>query len=174
MTNEVREIVITIKGDGSGTAEPKTKNEAWGGPDYERMSAESEAERSARNEVVASVLANQAFQYAKSEIMAQANYENGKYFSLTDDYLSARDQSIAISIIGKGMGLVTAVGAGFSIGGPIGAVLAGVGKIGTDMMSAFRAVDAQQLGIDKANAQLAYTMSRRGAVLTDDSIGENR
>lgn len=163
MITEAREIVITIKSDKTATAKPKANK-----PDAEEPKKKEE-----KQSHIASVLANQAFNYAKNAVITQARYQVTRYFNMTDDYQGKQDVDNALALIGMANSIIGATYAGARLGGVVGAVIGFVGSVGNTLLSAHRAIATQDYNIRQANAQLSYTMSRRGASLTNGSIGEN-
>lgn len=176
MIQEAREIIITIRGDGTGSSAPSTSHKTLAG---QTAYAGKEKEKPTAS-VIASVYANQAFNYAKSAVISQARFQVNRYFAMTDDYQGKQDVDNALHLIGIGMTIYGAtkagaiVGAKFgAVGAIIGAVIGFIGSTGNEILSAHRAVATQELQIRQSTAQLSYTMSRRGASLQNNSIGEN-
>lgn len=164
MIQEAREIIITIKSDGTAGSKKKT-------PELDKKEKKEKQEKS--RYVVASVYANQAFNYAKQAVISQARFQVNRYFAMTDDYQGKQDIDNALSLLGTGMTIWGATMAGLRLGGIAGGVIGLVGSTGNTILQAHRAVSTQDYQIRQSNAQLSYTMSRRGASLQNNSIGEN-
>lgn len=166
MITEAREIVITIRDDKTAKAEKKDKP-------AKKVSEKEASWNDIKKALPAVAFASQAFSYAKQAVISQAKYQLNRYFAMTDDYQGKQDISNALSLIGTGMSIATATYAGFLMGGAVGAAIGFVGSVGNTLLQAHRIVATQDYQIRQSNAQLAYTMSRRGASLQNGSIGEN-
>ena len=164
MIQEAREIIITIKSDGTAGSKKKT-------PELDKKERKEKQEKPWY--VIASVYANQAFSYAKSAVISQARFQVNRYFAMTDDYRGKQDIDNALSLLGTGMTIWGATMAGLRLGGVVGGVIGLVGSTGNTILQAYRAISTQDYQIRQSNAQLSYTMSRRGASLQNNSIGEN-
>lgn len=168
------EVIVYIKNQttsGNGTAiNPKT------GQEQEPEEETGASERS----TLASVMINQAYEYAKSIVVNEVTYEVNKYFDLSDDYESKRDLNIALGVAKKVVGVGVATASGAKIGakfGPVGAVIGAVigfgGSTIGEAINVYQAYDKQSITMKQRNKQLEYTRVRVGYSLTSGSIGEN-
>lgn len=177
MAEDTRNIVITIKSEtASAESTPKDPDK----PETPNDDDGKDGKEGKTDVALLSIVANQAYRYVKQAITSEATYEINKYFTLVDDYETQNDVNNALSLIGTGMSIVSATVSGAILGakaGPVGAIVGGVvgfvGSVGNSFLTAYRAVDQQSIAMRQANAQLAYTMSKRGASISNGSIGEN-
>lgn len=179
---ETREVVITIKGTGStgssGGGKGKTIINNITNNNVTNVinssSGTSAEYDSGGLDVGSSVLANQVFDTLKKTISTEAKYQINKYFSTRDDYVGQRDMNAAMSMANMAIGLGTSVVAGFMVGGPVGAIAAGVTSVLSTAVNIYNTLDAQNLKVDQMNAQLAFTRQRSGYSLTSGSVGDNK
>lgn len=181
---ETREVVITIKGTGStggGTGGGKTviqnitnNNVSNVTNIIKNSSSTSNAEYDTGIDAGTSVLTNQVFESLKKTLLTEAKYQVNKYFSTRDDYIGQRNYNAAMSMANMVVGLGSSVLAGFMVGGPVGAIVAGATSVLSTAVSVYNTLDAQNLKVDQMNAQLSYTRQRSGYSLTSGSTGENK
>ncbi len=168
------EVIVYIKNQtnsGNGTAiNPKTGQEQQ--PEEETGALQRSS--------LASVMINQAYEYAKSIVVNEVSYEVNKYFDLTDDYETKRDLNIAIGVAKKVGGIAVSTAAGAKLGasfGPVGAIIGGVigftGSTVGEAINIYQSYDKQSITMKQRNKQLEYTRVRSGYSLTSGSVGEN-
>lgn len=178
---ETREVVITIKGTGStggGTGGGKTVIQSITNNNISNIitnsSSTSSAEYDTGIDAGTSVLTNQVFESLKKTLLTEAKYQVNKYFSTRDDYIGQRNYNAAMSMANMVVGLGSSVLAGFMVGGPVGAIVAGATSVLSTAVSVYNTLDAQNLKVDQMNAQLSFTRQRSGYSLTSGSTGENK
>jgi len=118
------------------------------------------------------VLAFQAYQYAKSQIVSVARYELGKYFSLTENYTAQQDMSNIMTAISKaasfGTSVVSGAMTGLQVGGVHGAIIgASIAAVGTGVSEAIgirnRFIEQNRFLIN-TNLQSNFQLVRMGLV----------
>lgn len=174
---EVRAITITIKSEEAATQNKDVEEKATGSEEIS-----SSTKKSGGVSSLTSILVNQAFQHAKSQIISEAKYQVNKYFSTRDDYIGQRSMNNALTMANKAVSLGTSALAGFSMGmefgGPAGALIGTLAAVtfgvADTAISVHQALDAQKLNIDAMNAQLSFMRQRSGYSLTSGSVGENK
>ena len=165
---EIREVVITIKGDVEKSQAVETDSN-------------QKVKKTDNLGQVTSILLNQAFENVKNELISEVNYEINKHFNLTDDYIGQRKLNVAKNVVSRATGIIATIGASAKIGsvaGPVGTIVGAV--VGTTIAGVQLGVDIYQ-NYDQANihlrqmeAQLNYTRQRVGYSLTSGSIGDNK
>lgn len=119
------------------------------------------------NKVVLKSVAKQSVQ----DIYNMAIYHFEKEWSLTDDYQSQRNCTIALNVISKSISVATNAFIGLSVGGVAGLAVSVVAS-GVDLgFEIYKNLDQQNIKIKQMDAQLEYTRVRSGYSITDESIG---
>ena len=127
--------------------------------------------------LLASVVVNEAFQQTKKIVKNLATYSLNRYFNLTEDYMSEQTMNNVLTAINKTTSLfaTTAGGAvaGFSAGGPVGAIIAGsvalVGYSINDYIEKQKRWQTARLSQQNANYNREFSAVRAG--LVDGSKG---
>lgn len=163
------DITIRIKRGSAG--DNKTTIDSETGTNDTLMAQTKETQN---KNIMYSAVAHQAFNYAKEMVISSAEYFIERSFQLTDDYEGQRDFNIAKGFLKRGIAIGGAIVSGAVMGGPIGAVVAGVGSIGMDVINTAQGIDKQNIAIAQLNEQLSYTRQRAGYSLTSGSIGDNK
>lgn len=110
------------------------------------------------------VVVYQAYNKAKAMLKQEAMYEINKYFSLTENYKAQQDMNNALATIEKVTGFGTAVIAGAMTGGPWGAVAAGVGYVGSEIIQTYQRFDQQNRNLATMNVESTFQLTRMGLI----------
>lgn len=165
------DITIRIKSGGVGntkTGEPIINSET--GKTNSQTASIPQANAS---NIAKLAVARSAISYVKNLVVDSAEYAINRNFQLTDDYIGKRNVSIAINMVNRVSQLGMSIATGFMIGGPVGAVVGGVGNVAIQGLGVFKAIDQQNIKLAQLDEQLGFTRERAGYSLTDGSVGRN-
>lgn len=169
---ELRKVTIEIvDSTGKGGDAPKS---VQGTPiDASQAIKPDKGEQSEGALLGKSVFVNQAFALAKREIVSEARFELNRYMQLEENYLGQQDWQNFERRIGKASSLLTTVGAGFMVGGWIGAGIASVGWGVSQATSWRREMRSYEMSLNASNAQRENSLSRLGALTEGGRDTEN-
>lgn len=175
MAQDNRSIVITLKIDSSGENKNEVSNQTSG------TKVSNNTDKSNTAKAVAAFAVAQVVQTVVSEGLAWAEYYWNRELNINDDYVGQRNKQIVTTQVNRLISSASKIGnaaiAGFTVGGPIGAVIGGV--IGAFAEGAGMARsnqtnwDQQNIKIHQLAAQLDFTRSRAGWSTHAASIGED-
>ena len=110
------------------------------------------------------VLANQAFEQAKSLVKNATSFYVNRQLTLKENYIAERNLQNALNSINKGVGLVTAVAGGFALGNIGGAIVGGVGWAANEGLNQFKRYDTAYRELNTENINLAFNRTRAGLI----------
>lgn len=117
------------------------------------------------------VLANQAYEQAKSLVKSAATYYVNRHLALKENYMAEQQVQNIMTAINKGVGFATAVGGGMALGGLPGAVIATAGWVANETLSQVKRYDTAYRELNTNNINLAFARTRAG--LSGESGTEN-
>ena len=179
MPKDIREIRITIKGDGKGEEDASDVADSAGSS--ESSGTKGGASSSSLSKMAWGAFAARTVADIGAEMIAWADYEIDKSFSLKDDYIGQRRMALAEFQIQGAVAGIQKV-AGYSIqgaiaGGPIGALFGAMVGVAMRAQQVDRSNkqgnEQQNINIAQMNVQLQYTRRRAGWSLNAASIGED-
>ena len=164
---EIREVVIKITGEGGSSSEKKSS------PKSSPKTNEKIQDVSTIDPATMVLLA-QAFDTIKNEFISEVNYSINKHFSLTDDYITQRNLSVAKNVGGRVLAMGSTIIAGASVGGVPGAIIGAVVSMVQLGVDIYQNYDQANIQVKQQNAQLDFTRQRAGYSLTAGSVGEGK
>lgn len=111
-----------------------------------------------------SVLLNQTWNVAKSSIMDGIDTVAKRYSNLTENYRFDAIYGNTKTIISKGVGLVSTIAAGATIGGPVGGIIAGVGYGISTGIGMYKNYSQIRQGINANNYNMQFQQTRMNLI----------
>lgn len=158
MAEELRKVVIEVitTGDGDGITPPTPTENNGAVKRTEKKSLEN-------------ILLNQAYSQAKNLVNQAVNSTLSRYYNMKEDYMFENNVNQVKTILSKTTSFATTVAGGFMVGNIPGAIIAGVGWIGSEGLSAINKMSDVYARINSSNYDKAFSRTRVG--LTDNGKG---
>ena len=174
-------VVLTLKGgSSSGTSSQKAEeNSKKVSENTVRRELENEYDEG-NSKALGAMAAKQLLSTVVNEGWSWATYEWQKNATLSDDYISQRNASIASTMVGKIGGAVNTIASSAIAGaafGPVGAIVgAALGTISAGASLTrqyFQAIEQQDIMLKQMDASLQNTRNKVGWSTVAASIGED-
>lgn len=115
------------------------------------------------------ILLNQAFEQVKKLTIQAADLTINRFYTLSEDYIGQTNYNNIRTLISKGTGFITSVAGGAIAGGPAGAIISGIGYIGSEFISNQAALSSRYQELNAANINIEFSRKRSG--LYDEGRG---
>lgn len=126
--------------------------------------------KSSEKQILAkNIIVNKAIDDASSLIINGVRYAMSRRYTLSEDYIAQQEMSNTNILIDKIGSLGQAIIAGASIGGPIGAIVAGITWTATQSMEIAQRFDQAYLQVNEQNYESSFQRTRLG--LNDNGRG---
>ena len=111
-----------------------------------------------------SVFLNQAYQQAKNLAVQTVSTTVNRYFSLSEDYMLENSYRNTVATLNKGKSLATTIIGGAITGGPVGAIVAGIGWVASEDLQNRAALSTYYQQINESNYNTNFSRIRAGLV----------
>ena len=155
-----KKIVIEVKMKNEGGKNPVIPSPSPV-PDENPPTATIKSEDNSSN-ALTTILLHQFLTQAKNSIKNFATYEFGKYFQLSENYMAEQDMQNALTAINKVSSFATATVGGAILGGPVGAVIGGVGWAANEGFQMYQKAEQNQIQLNQTNYETAFSRTRAG------------
>lgn len=163
MAVDTRKLVIEIIDSSSGgesTQGKETKEESK--TNLTKLLQPNQTKQT--KDLAMNVLVNQAYGNAKAALIQSVEFNLNRYFTMHEDYMNENTYNNAKSYINKSKNAIVSIIAGFKIGGPIGAAVAGAGWLVNQGMAEKSTMSQYYQGLNSANMETSFNRTRAGLI----------
>jgi len=155
-------LKIIVKADGGNSNNQSIENTT------DKVNTNS---NSSAGQVLQSVYTMQMINAAQNMIKSEFNYQISRYGDTTGDYLGQQKLDLAMQRVSMVTNVGMSIGAGFMVGGPIGAAVGAVVSIGSLALNASQEYRTSKLNFAKQNANASFTGSMLGSIISGGNRG---